>query len=210
MVVLIALHTQKDNAKQHGQPHERNGAAAVVVNQRMVGNGQGDTRGQQQSSVDGGEPKRAHGGEGLDDVGWRTGHTCGHARPHRLETGPQQGIVQTAGLGNRMRTAPPQRGKESPEKHDFREDEPAHAPAKGNINALAVLTAFALGNRVAEPLEQDHEQNDETQRQGVFTPVGIVHPLGRTQNDKKQSQGRHGRMAGRLRNKIMGRPPVCV
>jgi hypothetical protein len=39
MVVFVPLNEQEGNTQQHGQPHERDRPAAVVVNQRMVGDG---------------------------------------------------------------------------------------------------------------------------------------------------------------------------
>ena len=59
-----------------------------------------------------------------------------------------------------MRTCPPQSGKEGTEEHDFREDEPGHAPAVGQVDLAAVLTAFALcdgfleGHEIECPLHQ--------------------------------------------------------
>jgi acetyl-CoA C-acetyltransferase len=69
------------------------GAAALVFAQRMVGNGQGHARSQQQGGVDGGQPKRGHGLERLNDPARRGGHTRGQCGPYGFEVGPQQRIL---------------------------------------------------------------------------------------------------------------------
>ena len=67
--VFVTLNRQKGDPQQHRQPHEGNRAAAMIFAQGMVGNRQGHARAEQQRGVDGGQPERRHGGEGLNDVG---------------------------------------------------------------------------------------------------------------------------------------------
>ena len=100
----------------------------------MVGDGQGDTGTQQQRGVDGGQPERRHGGEGLDDVGGRRGHASGQAGPDGLEIGPEQRVIQASQGRHRVRASPPERREERAKKHHLGEDEPAHAPAEGQVN----------------------------------------------------------------------------
>ena len=70
MGVFVALHKQEGHAQEHGQPHELDGFRTVAMLQSMVRHGQGHARGQQQTGVDGGQPERRHGLEGLDNAGW--------------------------------------------------------------------------------------------------------------------------------------------
>src|SRR3546814_20784781 len=56
-------------AQQDGGRQPEHGLAAVVLAQRVVGDGERDAGRQQQRGVDGGQPERADGREVLDDAG---------------------------------------------------------------------------------------------------------------------------------------------
>ncbi|KAG1184938.1 hypothetical protein G6F35_014981 [Rhizopus arrhizus] len=147
VVVFGGLTGHEDEAQDDrgGQPEHR--LAAVVLAQRMVGDGQRDARGQQQRGVDGGQPERAHRLELFDHAG-RT-----EVGPGGLEVGPQhQAVIDVAQPRRGDRARVPERAEERGEEHHFREDEPAHAPTVRTVDTLAVHAGFGFLDGVAEPV----------------------------------------------------------
>jgi hypothetical protein len=57
-----------------------NGFAAIAIDQRVVRDSEGDTRAQRQGGIERGQPKRAHGGERLDDACRRCGRYISRKR----------------------------------------------------------------------------------------------------------------------------------
>ena len=196
MVVLVALHAEEDETQNHRHPHEADAARPVVDLQRMVGDGQRHARAQQQRRVDGGQPERSHGLEGLDNIRGRRRGTGGNAGPHGLKVGPQQLVGQAAQRRHRVRASPPQRSEEGAEEHHLREDEPAHAPAVGQVDLAAVEPGLAFARCIAEPDEQHGQPPDQTDEQGIHSPFVTIDPGACAQDHKEQTDGRHHGMAG--------------
>ena len=171
----------------------------------MVSHGQGDPGTQQQGGIDGGQPERRHGFKRLNDAGWGSGHAGHHTGPQRFEFRPQQSIFGIGQVGHRVHSQPPQCGKETAEKHHFRENKPTHAPPKGDVDAPAVLPAFAFTDGIFEPLKQNHEEPQQTKSQSVFAPGDAIHPITGTQEHKEKPDSAQGRMPGRRRHIIIGR-----
>jgi len=194
MEVFVALNCQEHDAEQHRHPHEGNGAATVIFAQRVMSNRQGHAGTEQQRGIDRRQPERRHGRERLNDVGRRGCHASSHAGPDGLEVRPEQCIVQATQCGNRMRACPPQGGEKRAEEHHFGKNEPAHAPAVGQIDSMAVQAAFAFGNRVTEPLEQRAEPEKHAKGQRPGAPAGTIDPLTGAQNYKKQANSGHDRV----------------
>ena len=80
--IFQTLQAQEDGAQYHGDGLEDDQLAALVFQQSVVGNGQGDGADQQDSGVDGRQAPSAHGRGGATVRGHRK-------RPHGLETRPQ-------------------------------------------------------------------------------------------------------------------------
>ena len=120
-------------------------------------------------------------------------------RPHRLEVGPQQGVVEAAERRQRVGARPPQRGEEGAEEHHFREDEPAHAPAEREVDLVAVLAALALADGLAEPDEQRAQPQHHAQPAATRRPTVAVDPLGGAEDDEEQADRRHHRVGRRRR-----------
>jgi hypothetical protein len=79
-----------------------------------------------------------------------------------------------------MRAGPPQSAKESAKEHDFREDEPAHAPAERQVDFATILTGFTFVDSFSKPLEEHEKQKQHAKGQGVTAPVCPINPLART------------------------------
>ena len=90
VVVLVTLHAQERDTQQYRHPHETNRFGPLAQPQRMVGNGEGDTRSQQQCGVDGGQPERPHGLKRLNQATRRCRGTRHDAGPHGAKSWPQQ------------------------------------------------------------------------------------------------------------------------
>ena len=78
--------------------------------------------------------------------------------PVRGEVRPDQFVVEVAQPRHRDGAGIEQRAEEGAEEHHLREDEPAHRPAEGEVDALAVLAAFGFADGVAEPEVQHHQR----------------------------------------------------
>jgi hypothetical protein len=59
-----------------------------------------------------------------------------------LEVGPQDLVVEVAQHRHRVHPRPVQRAEEGREEHHLGEDEPAHAPAEGDVDAVGVQAAL--------------------------------------------------------------------
>ena len=170
MHVLVRLKAEEGHAKEDGQPHEDDGTRAMVGDQRVVGDGDGDAGAQQDRGVEGRDRPRPHGRKRIDDARRRAGVAGCRARPHRLEVGPEERVVEVAEVRQRVHARPVERAEEGAEEHHLREDEPAHAPAERDVDALAVEAAFALADRLAEPLLQHERPHHEAGEHHPRTP----------------------------------------
>ena len=168
----------------------------------MVSHGEGGPRGQQQRGVDRGQGPGADGGKGLGDAGRRSGDAAS-AGPDGLEVGPQQLVLEVAEHRHRVHAGPVQRAEEGGKEHDFAEDEPAHAPAEGHVDAVTVEAAFTFADGVAEPLLEDDGPPQQPEEQRIHAPAGAVDPLAGTQDDEEQANGGHHRVPRRPGNEVV-------
>ncbi|KAI1690508.1 hypothetical protein Ddc_24888 [Ditylenchus destructor] len=188
VVVFGGLAGHEDEAQDHRGGQPEHGLAAMVFTQRVVGDGQRHARAEQQRGVDRGQPEGADRLEVLD-----------HARgaevgPHGLEVGPQhQAVVHVTQPRRGDGAHVPEGAEERGEEHHFRENEPAHAPTVGTVDALAVHAGFGFLDGVAEPVVQDDDQRDESRQHRPFGPAYAVDPARGAQAHEQQ---RHGRAHG--------------
>ena len=74
-----------------------------------------------------------------------------------------------------------------------------HAPAEGDVDAVAVEAALALADGVTEPLLQHKGPEQQAADQRVHAPAVAIDPLARPEDDKEQARGGQDRMPGRTR-----------
>src|SRR5262249_5018527 len=89
-----------------------------------------------------------------------------------------------------------------------REDEPAHAPAERDVDAVAVEPAFALADRGAEPLLQHEGPDDEAGEQHPGRPAVAVDPLTRTEDHQQQAERGLHRKPRRRGDEVVRRAAV--
>ena len=179
---------------------------ALVGDQRVVRDRQRHARGQQQRGVDRRQRPRAHGAKGSTVPAGEAVDAGQHARPDGLEVGPQDLVVQVAEHRHRMHAGPVQRAEEGGEEHHLREDEPAHAPAEGDVDALRVQAAFALRRwPCGTSWNSTLSQIDQAEQQRIRAPAMAVDPLAGAEDHEEQPSGHQHRVARRRRNEVVGR-----
>ena len=93
--------------------------------------------------------------------------------------------------------------KERRKEHHLTEDEPAHAPAVRNVDAVGIQTAFTLANGLAEPGEHHAQPDGHAGQHHVRRPAGAVDPLAGAQDDQEQAEGHQHRVPRRRRDEVV-------
>src|SRR6478672_3990626 len=98
-----------------------------------------------------------------------------------IEAGPQQRVGGDAVAfavepGHGVLARVEQRAEERREEHHLGEDEPQHPHAERGVDLLVVVAAQRLVDDVAEPLEQDRQQQREAGEERRTPPAELIEP----------------------------------
>ncbi len=199
--VFLRLVEQEGAAQQHGQAQEQQQDAALAFLERMVGDGDGHARGQQDQGV---EERQAPRRDGLVVT---TDRARAVARPAAAEARPQDAVGGAAvalAVEPRQRELArvEQRTEERGEEHHLGEDEPHHAHAERGVDLLVVVAGQRLADDVAEPLEQDRQQAGQADIERGLAPAHFVQPAGEAHHGDEQRDGGEHRPLAAMRDEI--------
>ena len=199
--VFLGLVEQEQAAQRHGQAEEQQQDAALVFLQRVMGDGHGHARGQQDQRVD---QRQTPGRDGLVGTADRARPV---ARPAAGEVRPQQavgGLAVALAIEPRQRelAGVEQRAEEGGKEHHLGEDEPHHAHAERGIHLLVVMSGQRFADHVTEPLEQDRQQAGQADVEHGLAPAHFVQPAGEPDHGHEQRNRREHRPLAAMRHEV--------
>src|SRR5258706_2789172 len=157
--IFLNLEAQKREAEHHSQEQSGNQLAAFISLECMVRPGNSNPRRQQQHGIEQWNPPWPHRRELLRRILLEIWPYC---RPSCIIALPDKRIIQVRKPWHRKHTCIKKGPEKGSKKHDFRKDEPTHAPAERGIHLLVKQAGFAFTDHLAKPAEQHVQQNRKT------------------------------------------------
>ena len=190
--VFLNLEVQEQHPEGNGGPHPQDRRQTLVFFQRVVRQGDGHPGGQQDQRVD---QRHVEGGDGLEIAAERSRAIAG---PHRFETGPDLQIgfnlfTRARQPGQRQGARVEQCAEESAEEHHLGKDEPAHAPAIGHVDLLAVLAALTFRDHAAKPAEDDVDHQCQARQHRNRAEALRFQIVGDAEHENGQANRHHER-----------------
>ena len=186
--VLPHLHAEEDEAEREGGGEEEVEDPAVAFLQRVVGDGEGHARQQQDGGVD---RRQAEGRDGLEAAvvaGAEFHRSVG--RPAGAVVLPEQQAVEdlhafAAGPGDGQLPRVEQRAEERGEEHHLGEDEPQHPHAERAVDLHVVHALLVLVDDDREPADEEADQHQRADREDP-RPVPLVEPAAEADHEHEQ------------------------